>query len=73
MIGTQADGDRVLDRDALLQGRYKINDPFAASSAQAPQPPAGPARFSFPVPSRQNELTLSRERSDLGPAGGACQ
>jgi hypothetical protein len=65
MIGAQADGDRTLDRDALLQGRYKINDLFAGSSAQTPQPPAAPAGFSFSVPSKQNELTLSRERSDV--------
>jgi hypothetical protein len=66
MIGAQADGDRALDRDRLLQGRYKINDLFAGSSPQAPQQPTvAPPKFSFSVPSVQSELTLSRDRSDV--------
>lgn len=61
-----ADGDKTLDRDRLLQGRYNINDLFASSSPEAPQPVAAtvaPPRFSFAAPSMQSEL--SRDRTDV--------
>jgi hypothetical protein len=67
MIGAQADGDKALDRDALLQGRYKINDLFASSSSpQQSAPAVTPPRFTFSAASAPNELTLSRDRSDVG-------
>jgi hypothetical protein len=65
MIGAQGE---TLDRDRLLQGRYKINDLFASSSPVAPQPTtAGVAspRFAFAAPPTQSELLQSRERTDV--------
>jgi hypothetical protein len=65
MIGAQGEGDKTLDRDRLLQGRYKINDLFASSSPLAPQPVAAtvaPPRFTFAA---QSELLQSRERTDV--------
>jgi type III secretion system YscD/HrpQ family protein len=67
-IGPQAEGDGALDRDKLLQGRYKTKDLFASASPQASQQVAAavaPPTLTLAAPTAQSELAPSRDFSNM--------